>query len=88
MVVRLSAFDSSSQIQLVRLQHETFFGNRVPTEPIRPVHVEDNFLVDQQFVVETKVVAVRVNLLLTERVNHDVAFFAFLLNRTASQDHA
>ena len=49
-------------------------------------HVEDDFLVHQQFVVQAQVVAVWIQLILIERLNPDVATKSSL-DFTAAQNH-
>ena len=70
--MRLGPFDRAAQVQAVGIEHQPLGRNRVPPITIRPAHIEDDFLVRQQFVVQPQVVAVRIELLLDERIDDDV----------------
>ena len=64
-------FDGSSEIELAGLQHHTLGRNDVPPIAVRPTHIEHDFLVHDQFIVQAEVVAVGVEQLLIERFDDD-----------------
>ena len=70
--MRLGPLDRPPQIELVRVKNEAFLGNLIATQPIRSLHVEDDLLVNQQLVMQTEVVAVRIEQLFIERIDDNV----------------
>ena len=76
-VVRHGPLDRPRQVQLVRVEHQPAFRQLDPPHAIGLRHVEHDFLVDHQLVVERQVVAVGIELRLVERIDDDVAAQAF-----------
>lgn len=84
--MRLSPLHRSSEVQLIRIQHEAVFRDRVASQPVRPPHVEHDFFINKQLVMQPKVVAVRVQQLLIERLDNDV-LVELLLDLVSGEDH-
>src|SRR5579863_5834753 len=72
-IVSFGPFDRAAQVQLVGVEDQSVVRNHIPSETIRPPHVEHDFLVDEELVVQPQVVAVGVEPALIERVDDDVA---------------
>lgn len=66
------SLDGPGEVELAWLQDEAFGGNDVPPVAIRPLHIEHDFFVDQQFVVQAEVVAVGVEEAFVERLNDNI----------------
>ena len=71
-IVRFGAFDGAAQIELIGLQHESLGRNLHPPHAIGLAHVEDQFLVDHQFVVQGQIIAVGIKPRGIERLENDV----------------
>ena len=71
-VMRFGPLDRAAQIQLVRTEDHSLGGNFNPPHTVRFPHVEHDFFVRHQLVVQRQVVAVGVEVPLIERIDDDV----------------
>src|SRR5262249_30037409 len=72
-VVRFGALGGAAEVELVGAEDKSFRRYDDAADAVRLGHVEDDFLVDHQFVVEGEVVAVGVERLGVEGVDLHVA---------------
>ena len=75
-----------AEIELVRAEHEPLRRNLDPPHAVGLGHVEHDFFVDHQLVVQREVVAVGIELRLVERIDDDVGAQS-LANRLAGENH-
>jgi hypothetical protein len=62
----------ATEIHLVGLQNQSLGWDEYSSEAIRPPHVEHDFFVDKQFVVQSKVVAVGIELFVVKWLDPDI----------------
>lgn len=84
--MRFGPLYGSAEVEAVRVEFQAFGRNFNPAKPIRLSHVENDFLVDQQFVMQSQVVAVGVQLGLDERFDNDIRTKPGV-NLVAAQNH-
>jgi len=71
-IVRFGPLDRTSQIQLVRAEHQAFRRDREPADTIGLPHIQDDLFVHHQFIVQGQVIAVRIQMPFIERIDHDI----------------